>query len=135
MASNQRFYIDMEPTHQLQDLETINDDDQYRGTGANRLDGAVSEYLVAPILWDLLDDSGDAEPHDQIALGEQGIMDILLEDLTNQQRPDIGVEGVDLADVLNRVECRHDPIIEPVAALSQRNFPWESAEHQNCQKA
>ena len=137
MASNQRFYIDMRSRRtSSKDLETINDDDQYRGTGANRLDGAVSEYLVAPILWDLLDDSGDAEPHDQIALGEQGIMDILLEDLTNQQRPDIGVEGVDLADVLNRVECRHDPIIEPVAALCrERNFPWESAEHQNCQKA
>ena len=91
---------------------------------------------MAPILWDLLDDSGDAEPHDQIALGEEAIMRILLEDLANEQRTDVGIEGVDIADVLNRVECRHNPIVEPVAALcTERNFPWVSDEHQDCQKA
>ena len=137
MASNQRFYIDMRNRRtSSKDLETIDNNDQYRGTGSNRLDGAVSEYLVAPILWDLLDDSGDAEPHDQIALGEEAIMRILLEDLANEQRTDVGIEGVDIADVLNRVECRHDPIVEPVAALcTERNFPWVSDEHQDCQKA
>jgi hypothetical protein len=137
MASNQRFYIDMRGRGQSsKDLETIGDNDQYRGTGSNRLDGGISEYLVAPLLWDLLDDSGDAEAHDQIALGEQAIMDILLEDLTNQQRPDIGIEGVDIADVVNRAECRHDNLTEPMLAICQeRNFPWVSGEDRNCGKA
>ncbi len=136
MASQQPHYVDIRGRRRThRNLETINDNDQYRGTGANRLDGAVSEYLVAPILWDLLDDSGDEEAHDRIALGEQAIMTILLEDLPNQRRNDVGVEGVDLADVLNRTECRHRDQVEAIASLcTERNYPWVSADDRDCDK-
>ena len=91
--------------------------------------------MVAPLLWDLYDDSGDAEAHDRLALGADAIMTILLEDLPNERRPDVGVEGVDLADVINRVECRHETQREPVAALcTERNYPWVSSDHSDCNK-
>jgi hypothetical protein len=135
MTSNQPHYVDIRGnrvTHR--NIETLNDNRQYKGAGSNRLDGAVSEYLVAAVLWDLHDDSGDAEAHDRISLGDQGIMPILLEDLAAENRRDVGIEGMDLADVLNHVECRHDTEHEQTLALcEERNYPW-NGDARRCNK-
>ncbi|MEZ4474174.1 MAG: hypothetical protein R3F60_25980 [bacterium] len=82
------------------------------GTADGTLVGDVSEGLVAGVLWGLA--SGPAP--------EEVLLPLLLGGLADEA-PDVGVPGLDLADVLDRLACDVDPAaLEAVAA--GHGFPW-----------
>lgn len=84
------------------DLELM-DDPRAFGTANDRPDGAVSEYLVAALLWDLLDapaDDDDAEAVDPSVFFGAALTGLVL------RAVDAGAPGADLLDHADEIACR-----------------------------
>ena len=114
-------------------LELLTGRDNFFGTEGNTLDGLISEYAVAAVMFDAYDDSGDSEAHDQLALGDEGSMRILLEGMGADRETDIGFEGDDLADWLNQAACLEVAPLESLEALCEhRRVPWPPEDGPSC---
>ncbi|MEC7750152.1 MAG: thrombospondin type 3 repeat-containing protein [Myxococcota bacterium] len=114
-------------------LELLTGRDNFFGTEGNTLDGLISEYAVAAVMYDAYDDSGDSEAHDQLALGDEGSMRILLEGMGADRETDIGFEGDDLADWLNQAACLEVAPLESLEALCEhRRVPWPPEDGPSC---
>lgn len=108
---------------QLLDVELI-DDARSRGTADGELTGAVSEYLVAAVLWDLHDGPDDAD-RDGIALTIERIVGVLWGPL-RRLALDRGAPGVDLADFLGGLLCEDDADPAWLAPAKARDYPFDA---------
>ena len=84
------------------DLERM-DDPRAFGTANDRPDGPISEYLVAALLWDLLDDPADDDDAEDVtpdAVFEAAFSGLALRVF------DAGAPGVDLLDHAEEIACR-----------------------------
>lgn len=138
MVKGDPAYIDnYDDSHKYKNIESANEDEEeYFGTQGNALDGDVSEYLVAAVLWDSFDAATDLEPHDFLELGESGVMTLLTESLADTSAADLGYEGVDLADWMNALACYDPESSEALLSVAQeREFPWSDAETQCSDKS
>lgn len=127
MVKDDPAYIDnYDDSHKYKNIETANEDeDEYYGTQESTLDGDVSEYLVAAVLWDSYDASSEDEPHDVLEIGESGVMSLLTESLQANGSVDIGYEGVDLADWMNALACVYPESSEALVSVAEeRDYPW-----------
>lgn len=104
------------------DLEPLDDPRAY-GTDGDTLDGAVSERLVAAVLWDLYDGAAapDDEDDDPAAIGDDTLTPVFgpLADPS----ADRGAAGIDLADYLDVLWCPLPPI-GAEAILDDRAYPY-----------
>jgi hypothetical protein len=96
------------------DLENM-DDPRAFGTAGDRVDGAVSEYLVAAVLWDLLDDPEDDD--DAFALSPAAVFGAAFAGLRVRE-DDAGGPGMDLLDHAEEIACRAE--VDPSPALMER---------------
>lgn len=134
MVSRQDRYRDHKDDRvNIRILELLTGADHFFGTENGDLAGPISEYAVAAILWDAHDDSGDSEAHDQLALGDEGSMRILLEGMGSQRDVDIGYNGDDLADWLNQAACLEAAPLEGLtASCEHRQIPWPDEDGPRC---
>jgi hypothetical protein len=105
----------------LQDFERAPYEEAY-GTATGSLTGPVSEYLVAALVWDLLDP--DNERHDRLAAGEGAIMRVLFDYMPTCQTRNQGVMGADLADFIEGFRSlypEHTAMLDTV--LAHYRFP------------
>lgn len=114
-------YVDFRESYvRYFDIEGASDT-RFYGTTTGQIDGPVSEYLVAGLLYDVF--SGAEE----IGLSGRGvgpIFEVLTERFTRTNRVDIGYPGVDLADFLYHAQCVDDLSDELLPALvEERLFP------------
>jgi hypothetical protein len=85
------------------------------------------------VLWDSLDGANEEEAHDQLELGEAGVMQILLETIDDPEGIDMGYEGVDLADWFNAMACLETELQGAIDAVAEeRVFPWQSETDSVC---
>lgn len=93
------------------------------GSSDGTLAGDLREEIPGALLWDAYDDD-DAEAHDSLALGEDGVMAVLLGHFGGQP-VDVGPADRELADWLHGVACK-DPGSTPAsqALLDDRQLPW-----------
>ncbi len=108
---------------QILDVEAL-DDVRSRGTADGLLSGAVSEYLVAAVLWDLHDGPDDADA-DGVALAIERIASVLWGPL-RRLTVDRGAPGVDLADFLGALLCADDAEPAWLAPATARDYPFEA---------
>lgn len=97
------------------DLEVM-DDPRAFGTGDGTATGAISEFLVAAVLWDALDPAND----DPIALPAEAVFQAALAGLATRTI-DSGAPGMDLLDHAEALACRASPPID--ALLEARAVP------------
>ncbi|MBT6178403.1 MAG: hypothetical protein HOI23_14250 [Deltaproteobacteria bacterium] len=138
MVKQEPTYIDnYDDSHKYKNIETANEDvEEYYGTEAQALDGDVSEYLVAALLWDSFDSESLEEPHDTLEIGESGVMALLGDWMRDPNVADIGYEGVDLADWMNALACFAPESNDALMSLAQeRVYPWSTEETDCTQKA
>jgi hypothetical protein len=104
------------------------------GTEDGTITGDRREEVSGAILWDLYDAASDVEPFDQVALGADAMMDMLLADFDGElSLPDVGARGIDLADALNATYCRFPEIrdaLQPI--VDARGYPFDVAENADC---
>lgn len=102
------------------DLEEM-DDPRAFGTADGSLTGAVSEHLVAAVLWDYHDrPAADDDPE---ALDDAVLFGPLFGPLAGPWR-DRGAPGVDLVDYLDALWCAEGPLIS-TAPVAERGFPLD----------
>ena len=108
---------------QIVDLETVEVPGGV-GTEGGAASGALSEWLVAALLWDLHDRR--AEDDDPLAL-DDGLLFGAFFDLAEHDGG-VGAAGVDLADFLARLTCEGPPVeaLDPV--LDAFGYPFAGAE-------
>jgi hypothetical protein len=104
------------------------------GTTGDRLDGAVSENLVAGVLWDLYDDS-PGEPFDHLARSPADVLLPTRAYFPTPQLADRGATGVDFVDYLDGWFCLDLGAREEVARiLASRAFPYDFAGPTGCRR-
>lgn len=96
------------------DLEAM-PDPRANGTDSGRADGDLSEYLVAAVLWDLLDDP--AADDDPFALDPAAVFGAAFAGLRVRDT-DAGAPGMDLLDHAEVIACRAG--LDPSPALAER---------------
>jgi hypothetical protein len=108
------------------DAVTLNGEvhDDFTGSSDGSLAGDLREEIVGALLWDAYDDDDDDEPWDELALGEQGVMTVLLTQFGGDF-VDVGPAGRELADWLHGVAC-YDPASTAASQtlLADRQLPW-----------
>ncbi|MFN3198103.1 MAG: hypothetical protein ACE366_06765 [Bradymonadia bacterium] len=110
------------------DVEIIDDDFAF-GTAGGALDGAVSEWLVAAILWDLHDGQSAVDPDDdRVEIGGDRVFQALFERLPDLPG-DRGHPGIDLVDHLDALSCGGAVMWGPI--LEGRDYPY-TAETDRC---
>lgn len=114
-------YVDFRESYvRYFDIEGASDE-RFYGTTTGQIDGPVSEYLVASLLYDIF--SG-AENAGFAGRGADPIFEVLTERFTQTNRVDVGYAGVDLADFLYHAQCVDDLGDELLPALvEERLFP------------
>ena len=122
-------YVDFREAYvRYYDLSSL-DEARFRGTVGGRPEGAVSEYLVAHVLWRLFADNREELGATEAA---RPIIDVLTTRLTDRSRGNLGHHGVDLVDFLDELVCAHPPLRPGLAdILDEREFPW-SVEDATC---
>ncbi|MCP4498515.1 MAG: hypothetical protein GY822_00925 [Deltaproteobacteria bacterium] len=101
------------------------------GSSDDTLEGDLREEIVGGLLWDAFDD-GINEEHDEMHLGEEGVMNILLQPL-DANETDVGVRGVDLADWLLGGYCyAPETAAASEALVLERALPWPEIGAQHC---
>lgn len=123
----------------LIDMEAVTQDGAPRsdlaGTTDGTLAGAHREEVVAAILWDALDPARPEEPFDQIEIGEEGHMQLLLEHMVRPERADLGPRGLELSDWLGELYCNFPEVQGQLQPLAQdRDYPWDPQEHASCEQ-
>ncbi len=103
------------------DIEHDSDPD-YWGTADGLLTGEVSEYLVAGLMWDLLDPPDDDDQ--QIPIETH--FAALLDGLPALHRRDVGIPGVDLADWLSAIGCSQHTREVATEGAQVRRYPWRA---------
>jgi hypothetical protein len=104
------------------DLEQLDAEAAF-GTTDDRMDGDVSEHLVAALLWDLYD--APTPDDDGVAMSAE----VLLAALFEPGDADRGAPGFDLVDYLDRLWCRAP--LDRVAiesVIEARRFPYRAPE-------
>lgn len=102
------------------------------GTSNGQITGSLREEIVAGVLWDLFDEADEAEPFDTIAMGRQAML-ALLRSMRTAPLPNVGVRGIDLADLLNAATCRDDiRFSEAVELTDDVEFPWSEEDAVTC---
>jgi len=100
------------------DIE-LDDLGDFLGTSTGELEGGLSEYLVAGLLWDLFDAPDDDD--DLIQISAMALLGPLFQVLPFTAR-DMGAPGVDLADYLNILSCEQElEVIQPL--VDSREYP------------
>lgn len=99
------------------DLEVM-DDPRAFGTADDTPTGAISEFLVAAVLWDALDGLDD----DPLALPAEAVFQAAFSGLATRIT-DAGAPGMDLLDHAEALACRADPSLE--ALLDARGITAE----------
>lgn len=95
--------------------------------------GNVSEYLVAAVLWDMVDSSGDEESFDAVHGRRLGVFDAIFHYFSGGYFADRGVPGVDFVDFLDAWFCRgwsSKPAVQGL--LENRQFPFDFAGPASC---
>ncbi|MCA9565261.1 MAG: hypothetical protein KC561_17305, partial [Myxococcales bacterium] len=93
-----------------------------RGTSTGTLTGLVSENLVVAAIWDLLDES--SESHDTLSLGDEAVMDVLLNYMPTYEAQNQGVAGADLADFIYGFRQMHPSDSDAIdRLLTQYAYP------------
>jgi hypothetical protein len=123
----------------LIDMEAVTQNGEPRGdlwgTTDGTLEGNHREEVVAAILWDALDPASPEEPFDQVEIGQEGHMRLLLEATVREDRADVGPRGLDLSDWLSELHCNFPLTQGQVLALAQdREYPWDPEEHTTCEQ-
>jgi len=105
-AQGTRWFVNSRPAgvYLAWDLETIHSPFAF-GATPGALDGQVSEYLVASVLWDLAD-GHTTETFDAVDGKRLPIYDAIFNYLPGDKFEDRGVPGVDLVDFLDGWFCR-----------------------------
>jgi hypothetical protein len=115
------------------DAVTLNGDvhQDFTGSSDGTLGGDMREEVVGALLWDAYDDDG-AEAWDELALGEEGVMTVLLTQFGGDF-VDVGPQGRELADWLHGVAC-YDPTstLASQRLLADRQLPWPDDAGQSC---
>ncbi len=130
--------VDLENVTIYDSGETTNTEDLI-GTSSGALSGKQHEELVGGSIWDTYDALSETEPFDLIALGEDGVWDILLNFIgTSGPSEDVGASGMDLADWFNGVICSAgeaapDPS-DLQSVVDAFNYPWRVSNDTTCGK-
>ncbi len=120
------------------DMEAVTQNGESRpdlfATTTGTLEGNMREEVVAAILWDAWDDDSDDEPFDQVSLGDELHMQILLEWFSGRLPVDIGPAGIDMSDWLNAASCLFPevPLDEFSALAVDREYPWTPNDDVSC---
>lgn len=103
------------------------------GTEGARLDGALSEYLVAAVLWDLLDAADASEGFDLAAYAAADLLRPTRDYFRAASFTDRAFPGVDLVDYLDGWLCLGAGSRERLAPLLEsRAFPYDFAGPSTC---
>lgn len=118
----------------FEDIDRLPNLDGY-GTSDSQLNGLLSEWLPAAVMWDLYDDQDDSEPFDELSFSRVEIYRVFVDQLTERRRWDLGVPGVDFADWVNAFRCtypRSSPVLQTLIAGHQ-NYPFPNYGKEKCE--
>jgi hypothetical protein len=121
------------------DLEAVTQNGEalpsLRGTSDGTLSGAHREEIVAGVLWDALDEASEAEGFDQVSIGVDGHMEVLLEAFGRGAWVDVGPPGIELSDWLGEAYCRWPELQGALPLLAEdRGYPWSAERDVGCQE-
>jgi len=124
---NTSIYVDLRPDHvYMFDLESPSE--KALGTQDNSIDSNYSESLVFGLLWDLTDHPADDD--DGVSFATEDVLNVAL---TLVESGDIGFEGADLADFINRWRCLFNDRDEALETLLKAiNFPYDFNQPATC---
>jgi hypothetical protein len=123
LRDTEAFVLDIE---HLSRRETI-------GTEGARLDGSLSEYLVAAVLWDLFDAADASEGFDVAAYAAADLLRPTRDYFRAASFTDRAFPGVDLVDYLDGWLCLGARSRERLAPLLEsRAFPYDFAGPSTC---
>lgn len=99
---------------------------EFRGTTDGTVNGDLREEIVNGILWDAYDEASADEPFDRVALGDDGMMALLVDHFgAPTAPPNQGAPGIDLSDLLHALVCFSGvPAADVQALADDRAFPW-----------
>jgi hypothetical protein len=121
-------HIDLEAvTQNMQALAELS------GTSDGTLSGDMREEIPAAILWDAYDMASDDEAFDQVSIGAEGHMEVLISFRDGDSFPDVGPVGVDLSDWLNVASCLYPEVAgDLVLIAADREYPFDPDQHVDC---
>jgi hypothetical protein len=111
----------------------------YRGTEDGTMEGKVSEWLIAKVIWDLLDTSND-EAHDRIDRTLGSTLHSIFDYIPAHQSSHRGAPGVDLVEFLDGWRCSAelhtrlmglpswDPDLQELLGIEGKDFPYDFPE-------